>query len=162
MDTLTALGDWAWVMVPVAAGLAAFTHTLRLRTAASLEAAAPPPVVPRLVGDGHFTVQVSDATQHQATLARLVARDARLDREAALVPEPGRRDEGGRIRVEIDGLVVGHLDPEAARHWQRQRRLRGIALPTARVDARIEATDACSPGGPAAWTVRLSLPDATT
>ena len=38
VDTLKAVGDWAWLVVPLAAALGAIAHTVRLRTAATLEA----------------------------------------------------------------------------------------------------------------------------
>jgi hypothetical protein len=159
VDTLKALGDWAWLVVPLAAGLGAVTHTLRLRTAATLEASARPPDAPKLRGDGRFTIAVSGSSEHQVALARLAARGTGPDREAALVPEPGRGDEPGRIRVEIEGLVVGHLDRDASRRWLARQGRSRIARTTVRVDARIEPIDAVTAGGPCAWGVRLSLPD---
>ena len=159
MDTLKALGDWAWLVVPLAAGLGAVAHTFRLRTAATLEASAPPEDAPKVRGDGRFTVAVSGSSEHQVALARLAARGSGPDREAALVPEPGPGDAPGRLRVEIEGLVVGHLDGDACRRWQAQRRRSRVIRPTVRVDARIEPIDAAVAGGPSAWGVRLSLPD---
>jgi HIRAN domain-containing protein len=76
----------------------------------------------RFVLDGDSLVRVVGTSHYQEALLELAPREAdeevRVEKIAALVPEPDNPHDPDAIAVTIDGRLVGYLSRDENRRWK--------------------------------------------
>ena len=90
--------------------------------------------------DGSFDFEVVGESYYQAAIAQIVAApnfDPNMNIVAHLIPEHDNPHDDSSVRVEIDGLKVGHLSREDARSFRRRLGAKKLSNQITTCDARI-------------------------
>jgi hypothetical protein len=73
---------------------------------------------------GHYDFEIVGETYYQSAIEKLAEQNDEpvyeKDYKALLVPDDGNKDDDNAVRVDIEGMTVGHLSKEDASSFRRR------------------------------------------
>jgi HIRAN domain-containing protein len=121
----------------------------------------PVPGLPRLEGDGSFSLAIVGESRYRGNLEQVCGRRTRkghnVETLAVLVLEEDNRHDPMAVRIDIKGQTVGHLSRDKARRYRELLSAAGLAHPEAVCRARIRGGWYRGPDGAGDFGVQLDV-----
>lgn len=119
--------------------------------------------IPRITGPGHFRINVAGESFYRDNLVKICGPRGEegidLQADAHLILDDDNPHDNKAVRVEIDGLHVGHLPRQAARDFRRIVRYGQLSVhETFKCAAIIRGGWDRGPGDRGDYGVRVDLP----